>query len=434
MALFSHSFFSFMVSISPRQTPFRIDTSLPGDKSISHRAAMIAALAEGPSIIENYTTGDDGAVTLNGLNELGIPVNRSDSGSLTIEGKGLFGFTPPVQPLYCGNSGTTARLMAGILAGQPFSAVLTGDASLSRRPMRRILEPLSKMQARIRSENNDSLPLYIEGQPLKSIEYRIPLPSAQVKSCLLFAGLHADGTTVLHEPIPTRDHSERLLSAYKGFSRNENTISVKGKQRIEPLRIIIPGDSSSAAYLIAAAVLIPESEIFLRGISLNPTRLRFIQCLRSMGADIIWQYYDASALEPVGDILVRYVSKTLTSMDITEYDVPLLIDELPLLAVIGTQTTEGLTIRHARELRYKESDRIKAVTDNLARMNGRVEAFDDGLMIYPSRLRGAEISSFGDHRIAMAFTIAAFIAKGRSVLSDTECIKISFPEFFQYFQ
>lgn len=419
---------------------------MPGDKSISHRAAMIAALAEGASRIRNFSTSADCHSTLRCLRELGVSIVREDS-DLLIQGVGSHGFVPPRAPLDCGNSGTTMRLLAGILAGQNFAATLTGDASLRSRPMARIIEPLQMMGASISSEDGRA-PLVIQGhQPLQAITYELRVASAQLKSCILLAGLNAVGRTEIIENEVTRDHTERMLCGFgvrvesrtvENGGENARSVAVTGPCSLQARNMSIPGDISAAAYFIAAAALLPGSCFDARDIGVNPTRVLFLEHLRALRLDVEILETREESNEPVGLIRV-YGSEKPTSL--AKFDspmmiqgaiVPQLIDELPLLAVVGSQVEGGIEIRDAAELRVKESDRIAATAMNLRAMGAKVEELDDGLRVSgPARLRGAKIDSRGDHRIAMAFTVAGLIADGETEIEDAECVAISFPEFFE---
>ena len=415
---------------------------LPGDKSISHRAALIAGVAEGPSQLKNFSTSRDCESTLTCLEQLGVAVNRSP---------GVIVIQPPTQlqapagPLDCGNSGSTMRMLAGILAGTNFTSELIGDESLSSRPMKRIIEPLQLMGATVHS-NDGKPPLRIEGtSPLNAITYELPIASAQVKSCILFAGLNAAGRTTVIEPASTRDHTERLFTgfgvrvqSFLGEDVDEGTkIVMDGPARLIGGEITIPGDISSAAYFVGAAMLLRKSELTIEDVSLNPTRsFALISQLRSWGAeiDLIPTRFDRQ--EPSGTIKITAKDNphgNQTRM-IRKEIIPSLIDELPLLAVVGSQVG-GVEIRGAAELRVKETDRISATVRNLRAMGAEVEEFEDGLLVNgPTKLRGASIESFGDHRIAMAFSIAALVADGPSEISDASCVDISFPEFFDLLQ
>lgn len=416
--------------------------SLPGDKSISHRAAMLAALANGVSRLTNYSTSADCAATLACLRNLGVRIDQSKTGIL-IHGVGKDGLRAPSGELDCANSGTTMRLLAGILAGQNFSATLTGDESLRSRPMQRVIEPLGMMGAPV-SANDGRAPLAIAGRrPLTAIDYELLIASAQVKSCILLAGLSAVGKTKVIENEVTRDHTERLLRWFgvpieTGVS-GEHTrfVAVNGPATLSARDVFIPGDISSAAYFIAAAVLLPESSLEVGGVGVNPTRASFLRLLADLGSIEVTNTRE-DANEPVGTIQVRGVAPKrilheLTSpLQIGGLEIAQLVDELPLLAVVGSQINSGIEIRNAKELRAKESDRIAATVENLRALGAEVEEFDDGLRVSGgAKLRGATIHPRGDHRIAMAFSVAALIAEGESEIKDAECVGVSFPEFFE---
>jgi 3-phosphoshikimate 1-carboxyvinyltransferase len=414
---------------------------LPGDKSISHRAAMIAALANGPSRLFNFSTSADCASTLSCLRDLGVVIEQED-GDVRVHGLGTAGLTAPSAPLDCGNSGSTMRLLAGILAGQDFVSTLTGDESLRTRPMKRIIEPLGLMGARVISENGQP-PLRIEGSnALKAISYELPVASAQVKSCVLFAGLRAQGRTEVTDNFgATRDHTERMLNWFgvPVASRNgvagsaPRVIAIDGQPSFTGRDVTIPGDVSSAASLIAAASLLLGSELVIESVGLNPTRTQFLTTLRAMGLEVDVLDLRDECNEPVGTVRAQGLqTRTVSPMHSLRGSlIPQLIDELPLLAVVGTQVSGGLEISDAAELRVKETDRIAVTVKNLRAMGATVKEYDDGLVVDgPTRLRGAVIDSGGDHRIAMAFTVAALLADGESEIAGAECVAISFPEFF----
>jgi len=407
--------------------------TLPGDKSISHRAALIAALATGATEISNFSTAQDCASTLACLRQLGVSVEVKDGVVRVAGGKNL---NAAGASLDCGNSGSTMRILAGVLAGQNFNAELIGDESLTRRPMRRIIEPLELMGAKIDSTDGKP-PLKIHGSNrLVPITYRLPVASAQVKSAILFAALFANGRTTVIEKSPSRDHTERL---FKGFgvpvtTNDDLSITIDGPARFNGGAITIPGDISSAAYFIAAAMLLPHSELTIEGVGLNPTRAAFLSVLSSWGAAITTSDVRDERNEPVGTINVRGGLHSVARDEdriLSGAMIPSLIDELPLLAVVGTQVRGGIQIRDAEELRLKESDRLQATANNLRAMGAEVEEFDDGIAVSGSaELRGAAIDSYGDHRIAMAFSVAALLAQGETEIKNPECVAISFPEFF----
>lgn len=405
---------------------------LPGDKSISHRAALIAAMASNPSEISNFSTARDCGSTLSCLQELGISI-KEQSGKLHFRGgEAMFS---PGKPLDCGNSGSTLRILAGVLAGQDLSAELIGDKSLTSRPMRRIIEPLELMGAKIDSTDGKA-PLKIRGSKrLKPISYKLPIASAQVKSAILFAGLNAKGRTTVIETSQSRDHTERLFNGFGvSVTTNDLSVTLDGPARFTGGSITIPGDVSSAAYFVAAAMLLPESALTIEDVGLNPTRSAFLSVLHSWGAAISTADLQIARNEPYGTINVRGGITKTTGEDertLSRAMIPSLIDELPLLAVVGSQIPDGIRIRDAGELRHKESDRLAATAKNLRAMGVEVDEFEDGLAVSgPRRLRGARIDSSGDHRIAMAFSIAALIAEGETEIDGAECVAISFPEFY----
>src|SRR6185369_13763356 len=406
---------------------------LPGDKSISHRAALIAALASGSSEIANFSTARDCASTVACLRALGVSIEQS-SQKLIVAGTRKL--VAPDRPLDCGNSGSTLRILTGVLAGQDLTAELVGDESLSSRPMRRVIEPLELMGAKIESTDGKA-PLKVRGSAnLTPITYKLPVASAQVKSAILFAGLNATGRTTVIETSPSRDHTERL---FNGFGipvtiNADHSVTLWTAGRFIGGSMTIPGDISSAAYFVAAAMLLPDSQLTIEGVGLNPTRAAFLSVLTSWGADISTVDMQTARNEPYGTINVRGgLNGTATESDRTLSGsmIPSLIDELPLLAVVGSQIEGGIQIRDAAELRHKESDRLAATAANLRAMGADVEEFDDGLAVSgPTRLHGALIDSHDDHRIAMAFSVAAMIAEGETEISGSECVAISFPEFF----
>jgi 3-phosphoshikimate 1-carboxyvinyltransferase len=403
---------------------------MPGDKSISHRYAMLAAIAEGPSEIHGFSASADCRSTLECLEQLGVRIDRRDE-VLTIQGAGLAGLKPPAGLLDAGNSGTTMRMLAGILAGQPFRSVLTGDASLSRRPMKRVIDPLTRMGARIQSAEGGLPPLEIEGGTLKPIRYELPVPSAQVKSAVLLAGLFAEGETEVIEPVATRDHTEIALEQMGAdISRHGRTIAVRGYARLEGRKLYVPGDISSAAFFLVAALLVPASNLVIENVGLNPTRTAILDLLAPMGGRVRVLNVEMVNGELLGNLHVE--ASRLQGGEIPPEAVPGLIDELPVLAVLGTQTEQGLAFHGAAELRVKESDRIAVVAENLRRMGAEVEEFPDGLRVAgQQKLRGAEIETRGDHRIAMAFTVAGLIAEDPTLIRDSACVDVSFPDFFE---
>jgi 3-phosphoshikimate 1-carboxyvinyltransferase len=401
--------------------------TLPGDKSISHRLAIFGALANGTTRLANFASSADCASTLACLGALGVGIRRNGP-SVEIDGRGPEAWKAPAADLDCGNSGSTLRMLAGALAGRPFSSTLTGDASLRRRPVERVAVPLRAMGARLTSQN-DRPPLRIDGAPLRAIDWRLPVASAQVKTAILLAGLSADGRTTVEEPASSRDHTERLLPLFGApIEREGLTVSIRGGARLRSVETAVPGDVSSAAFLVVAALTLPGSEVRLEGVSLNPGRTAFLDVLRQMGGTIE-VIPDASEAEPVGTLVAR--SSRLHGIAVPEDVVPALIDEVPILAVAGALAEGRFSVTGASELRVKESDRIAALVEGLSAMGAAVEERPDGLVVEGGRpLRGAAVRSHGDHRIAMALAVAALSAAGRSELDDADCAAVSFPEFF----
>ncbi len=419
-------------------TPAKVlkgEVVVPGDKSISHRAAMIGGIAKGKSRIVNFPSGRDCQSTVNCLRELGGKVDMSDNG-IVVQGTGLRGLKRSDGELDAENSGTTMRLLSGILAGQGFECCLKGDESLNRRPMGRIMKPLRLMGAQISGLDDEYPPLKIAGGDLEPIRYEVPVLSAQVKSCILLAGLYTDGSTSIIETAKTRDHTERMLrsaGANVGTVRLKDRkgyeVSVEGGAQLDAIDSIVPGDISAAAFFIVAAAIVPNSEVVIKDVGLNPTRRGILDILRRMGASISVENEYQSGGELVGDIVVRgsELKKTKIGGDI----VPTLIDEIPILAVAATQATGEFLVRDAEELRKKETDRITALVDNLRRMEAKVGELQDGFIIEGGRrLQGTRIDSFEDHRTAMAFAVAGLVSEGETIIQGTEWVDISFPGFF----
>jgi 3-phosphoshikimate 1-carboxyvinyltransferase len=413
----------------------RGNVQLPGDKSISHRYAMLAGIAEGPSRLENYSTGADCASTLGCMRSLGVEWERKEGNDNVIEVKGRgLALAAPSSALDCGNSGSTMRMLSGILAGQSFTSEMMGDESLSRRPMERVISPLSAMGAQISSRDGKP-PLLITGAALEAIDYKMPVASAQVKSCLLFAGLFAEGESRIEEPVRTRDHGEVALRALgvKLDRRNigqGSEVRIRGGQQLRGIEAHIPGDLSSAAFFLCAAGLFPGSALAIPNLLMNPTRARLLDILIEMGLRISVTQLEQIHGEIVGTLQVE--GGALKGTTIAGADAAALIDEIPVLAAIAPYTEQGIEVRDAKELRVKESDRIAAAAANLRLMGAQVEEREDGLRIPGGQsLHGAELDSFGDHRIAMAFAVAGLRATGETLIRGAESAAISYPAFFQ---
>jgi 3-phosphoshikimate 1-carboxyvinyltransferase len=410
----------------------RIDTEItvPGDKSISHRAAIIAALSNGVCTLRGFVPGDDCMHTVNALRALGIQIEQPDSDVLIVHGKKRL-LTPPKEEIDCGNSATTMRLLAGLLAGQTFDSRLVGDASLSRRPMDRVIAPLRKMGANIVAEGPEQTPpLRIHGGSLRGIHYSSPIASAQVKSAVLLAGLFAKGRTTVDEPSSSRNHTELMFNYFlvRTAKNGDGSISVFGDQVPESRDFTIPGDISSAAFWLVAAAAQTGGHLLVRDIGLNDTRTELLGVLVRMGAQVREAVEDVDQLEPSG--IVEITGAPLKGTVIQGKEVPQLIDELPILAVAGALATGTTIIRHAQELRVKETDRIAAIAHNLRSMGAQVIEMNDGLEIHgPAQLRGTRLPSFGDHRIAMAFAVAGLFADGETIIQDAECVRGSYPGF-----
>jgi 3-phosphoshikimate 1-carboxyvinyltransferase len=417
----------------------------PPDKSITHRAIMFASIAEGKSIIRNPLMAEDPISTMNAMRALGVEITevRDSNATLIIHGKGLHGLREPFDVINCGNSGTTARLISGILAGNPFFAVLTGDDSLRQRPMARVINPLKEMGAEIFArQNHRYLPMAIKGGGLKGITHNMPVASAQVKSSLILAGLYAEGITVIHEPQKSRDHTERLLKSMGApIEVGDLEIKVKGLQpsasggevtvSLQPIDITIPSDFSSAAFFIVGALILPNSEILIKNVVLNPTRTGILEVIKDMGGEVKINNIREVSGEPVGEIYVKSAKK-LKGVRINKEIMPSMIDEFPILCVLATQA-EGVTeISGAEELRVKESDRIRAMATELKKMNVELEEHPDGIAIKgKAKLKGANVDSYHDHRIAMSLSIAGLVAEGITTIENSDCVAISFPNFYE---
>ena len=407
------------------------EVAIPGDKSISHRAVMFGSLAEGTTEVTNFLQGADCLSTIFCFRKLGIEIENT-SQRILIHGKGLHGLTEPSDTLDTGNSGTTTRLISGILAGQRFTTVLNGDASIQTRPMKRIMTPLSMMGADITSlKGNDCAPLRICGGQLHGIAYTSPVASAQVKSCILLAGLYADAPTSVTEPVLSRNHTELMLAGFGAHvTSSGTTATIEPEPDLNGMKIEVPGDISSAAYFLAAGLMIPNSEIMIKNVGINPTRDGILRVAKEMGGDITILNEKTSGGEPTCDLLVR--SSSLKGVTIGGEIIPTLIDEIPMIAVMACFAEGITTIKDAQELKVKESNRIDTVVTNLKAMGAHIEATDDGMIIeggYP--LHGAVIDSHLDHRIAMSFAVGALGADGETTIEGADCVKISYPEFYQ---
>lgn len=410
-----------------RASLFRGRFTLPGDKSISHRAAILGAMAEGETRIRNYSSAADCASTLACLRGLGVEIRR-DGADVAIEGRGVGAWRAPEAVLDAENSGSTIRMLAGALGGRPFRTVLTGDESLRRRPVERVAAPLRRMGATVLTTDGRP-PMTIEGGRLRGLVHDLPVASAQVKTAVLLAGLQADGTTTVREPGPSRDHTERMLPAFGAtVERAGLAATVRGGTRLRGAAVAVPGDASSAAFLVVAALVLPDSEVRLDGVLLSPTRTAFLDVLRAMGGDVEARL-DATDPEPVGSIVAR--SSRLHGTTVDPALVPSLVDEVPALAAAAAFAEGPFTVTGAAELRVKESDRIRALVEGLAILGARVRELPDGLVVEGgARLRGARVRSHGDHRIAMALSVAALGADGATEIEGAECVAVSFPGFY----
>ncbi|MEJ2683126.1 MAG: 3-phosphoshikimate 1-carboxyvinyltransferase [Candidatus Sulfobium sp.] len=410
---------------------FRGEVSPPPDKSISHRAVILSSLSRGRSIVKNFLRAKDTLSTVGAFRRLGTDIREEDD-TLIISGNGLHGLSEPHDVIDCGNSGTTIRLVAGVLSGNPFFSVLTGDDSLRTRPMARVIRPLGLMGAEIMARSDNRYPpIAIRGGRLKPVTYPMPVASAQVKSSLLLAGLYAEGETVVSEPAKSRDHTERMLPAYGADLKVEGLrVIVKGGRELSPIDVEVPGDFSSAAFFVTASLIIPGSELMVKNVGINPTRTGLLEVLGKMGATIEMTNMREISGEPVADLYCRGTSR-LHSVDVTGESIPSLIDEFPVLCVAAAAAEGTTTIRGAEELRVKESDRIEAMASELSKLGVEIEEYPDGLAIRGADfLRAAEVSSHGDHRIAMSLAVAALAAEGTTTIRGAGAVDISFPGFF----
>jgi 3-phosphoshikimate 1-carboxyvinyltransferase len=419
-----------MKRIAPDKKPLRGNIVVPGDKSIAHRAVIFSAIAQGRSRILNLSGGDDNSRTVRAFRQMGVEIFR-DGDALCVEGKGWDGLSAPTERIDCGNSGTTLRLLSGLLAGRPFHSELDGDSSLRQRPMKRVIDPLSKMGARIRSRQGDGLaPLEIDGGGLRGIEYRMPIASAQVKSAIVLAALQAEGQTIVHEPQRSRDHTEVMLSGFGGkISVDGLTLAIAGRPALTGQSVRIPGDISSAAFFLVAAAMIPGSDLTVRDVGCNPTRDGVLEVLKQMGASIELRNQRLEAGERVADIHVT--GAALKGVDVDAELVARTIDEYPILAVAAAVAQGVTTFADVNELRFKESDRIAAMTEGLRALGVLVEERPDGMTIQGgNRLRSGAVKSYADHRIAMSFAIAGLVSENGVEIDDAKCVDISFPSFF----
>jgi 3-phosphoshikimate 1-carboxyvinyltransferase len=404
---------------------------VPGDKSISHRSIMFGSLAEGVTEVDGFLEGEDSLATLEAFRAMGVDIQGPDKGHILIHGVGMHGLTAPAKDLYLGNSGTSMRLLAGLLAGQDFDVTMTGDESLSKRPMKRVTDPLASMNAQVKGSELGTPPLDITGgRDLAGIDYEMPVASAQVKSCLLLAGMYANGRTCVSEPAPTRDHTERMLSAF-GYEVkvDANKVCLEGGGKLASTKIDIPADISSAAFFMVGASIAEGSDLLLQHVGMNPTRIGVINILKMMGADIVLEKEYFAGGEPVADIRVR--SSQLQGITIPEDQVPLAIDEFPVIFVAAA-CAQGETVLHgAEELRVKESDRIQAMADGLIRLGIKAEPLPDGIVVQGGDIQGGEVDSFGDHRIAMSFAMAALRAHGPIHIRNCANVNTSFPDFIE---
>ena len=405
--------------------------TVPGDKSISHRAVLFGSIAKGITRVEGFLQGADCLSTISCFRRLGIAI-ENEAGIVTVHGKGLHGLQAPTEVLDCGNSGTTTRLISGILSGQKFPVTLTGDASIQKRPMGRIIKPLTQMGAQITSERGDGCaPLHIQGGSLHGIHYQSPVASAQVKSAILLAGLYAEGETAVTEPTLSRNHTELMLKGFGAdISSSGTTASIRPVSELYGQGITVPGDISSAAYFLAAGSLIPNSEILIQNVGINPTRAGIVTVCNAMGADLTLLNEHVVSGEPVADLLIR--TSQLKATTIEGAIIPTLIDELPVIALMACFAEGTTIIRDAAELKVKESDRIQVMVDNLTAMGAHVEGTDDGMIIEGGHpLHGAVVDSHLDHRIAMTFAIAGKLASGETEITGAECVNISYPTYYQ---
>lgn len=406
--------------------------TVPGDKSVSHRSVMFGAIAEGTTTVEGFLLGEDCLSTIDCFRKLGVQIDV-DGTNVTITSNGIDAWQEPIEVLYTGNSGTTTRLMLGLLAGTKLHTVMTGDASIAKRPMRRVADPLRLMGAHITGrENGQYTPVAIQGKELTAIDYTMPVASAQVKSAILLAGLRAQGTTVVRESEVSRDHTERMLRQFGAqVDVEDGVVSFAGGQKLTATHVKVPGDISSAAFFLVAGAITKDSHIVLKNVGINPTRDGIISVLAEMGANMTLKVEDELAAEPTAEVTIQ--SSALKGITIEGALIPRLIDEIPIIALLATQAQGTTVIKNAEELKVKETDRITAVVTELKKLGANIEATDDGMIIHgPTVLHGAALQSYGDHRIGMMAAIAALITEGEVVLDDAECIAVSYPTFFEH--
>lgn len=406
--------------------------TVPGDKSISHRAVMFGAIAKGKTTVTGFLPGEDCLSTIDCFRKLGVDI-QVDGTNVEINSPGMEGWQEPKEVLYTGNSGTTTRLMLGILAGTNFHSVMTGDASIGKRPMGRVTKPLKQMGALINGrEGGQYTPLAIQGTKLKAIDYTMPVASAQVKSAILLAGLQAEGTTIVREKEVSRDHTERMLKQFgANIEVKDGVISIEGGQQLKGTHIDVPGDISSAAFFLVAGAIVPNSEVILKNVGINPTRAGIIEVMQQMGADLTIAQEKSDAAEPTATLTVR--TSHLKGTTIEGEIIPRLIDEIPIIALLATQAEGTTIIRNAEELRVKETDRIEAVVTELKKLGADITATEDGMIINgPTSLKGAKLSTYGDHRIGMMAAIASLITESPVEIDDADCIAISYPTFFEH--
>ncbi|WP_147515355.1 3-phosphoshikimate 1-carboxyvinyltransferase [Massilibacterium senegalense] len=407
---------------------------IPGDKSISHRAVMFASIAEGKTDISNFLLGADCLSTIDCFRKMGVKIEQEDS-VVTVYGKGLTGLTEPEDVLDVGNSGTTTRLLLGILATLPFHVVVNGDESIAKRPMNRVTKPLKQMGAKIDGrENGNYTPISIRGGETKGISFESRVASAQVKSCLLLAGLNSEGTTIVSEPFLSRDHSERMLTAFGAkVTRKGTTVTIEGKQSLKGTSITIPGDISSAAFFLVAAAITPGSNLLLKNVGMNPTRIGIIDVLQKMNANVTILNEHIENEEPIADLRIQF--STLQATEIAGELIPRLIDEIPVIALLATQAEGTTIIKNAEELKVKETNRIDTVVNELKKLGANIEPTDDGMVIHgKTMLHGGHVTSYGDHRIGMMLAVASLLTDEAIILEQEESIKVSYPTFFEDFE